>query len=54
MTILYKDNKPFVEGVCLNNLSATIETPFYVYSQKSIIDSYNIFLKENKICFYNL
>ena len=41
MTIFYKNNKPFVEGVCLNKLTETIETPFYVYSQKSIIDSYN-------------
>ena len=46
MTLFYKNNKPFVEGVCLNDLTLAIETPFYVYSQKSITDAYNI-IKES-------
>ena len=29
-----------MEGVCLDELTATIETPFYLYSQKSIEDAY--------------
>ena len=41
MIILYNNKKPFVEGVCLNELTETMETPFYVYSQKSITDAYN-------------
>ena len=41
MTLFFKNGKPFVEGVCLNDLTTTIETPFYIYSQKSIIDAYN-------------
>ena len=40
MIILFKNQKPFIEGVCLDELTSTIETPFYVYSQKSITDSY--------------
>ena len=46
MTLFYKNNKPFVEGVCVNDLTMAIETPFYVYSQKSITDAYNI-IKES-------
>ncbi len=41
MTIFFKNDKPFVEGVCLDELTTNIETPFYIYSQKCIIDSYN-------------
>ncbi len=41
MTLFFKNDKPFVEGVCLDELTTTIETPFYIYSQKSIIDAYN-------------
>ena len=40
MTLYFKNNIPFIEGVNLDDLSKTIETPFYVYSQKKIIDSY--------------
>ena len=40
MIILFKNQKPFIECVCLDDLTSTIETPFYVYSQKSITDSY--------------
>ena len=41
MIILFKNEKPFIEGVCLNELTTTMETPFYVYSQKSITDAYD-------------
>ena len=40
MIILFKNEKPFIEGVCLDELTTTIETPFYLYSQKSITDAY--------------
>ena len=40
MIISFNNNKPFMEGVCLDELTATIETPFYLYSQKSIADAY--------------
>ena len=41
MIISFKNNKPFVEGVALDDLVKSLQTPFYVYSQKSIKDSYN-------------
>ena len=41
MTIIFKNKKPFIEGVCLNEITSAIETPFYVYSQKSITNAYN-------------
>ena len=40
MIILFKNEKPFIEGVCLDELTTTVETPFYLYSQKSITDAY--------------
>ncbi len=40
MIILFKNEKPFIEGVCLDELTTSVETPFYVYSQKSITDTY--------------
>ena len=40
MIILFKNDKPFIEGVCLDELTTTVETPFYLYSQKSITDAY--------------
>ena len=40
MVILFKNDKPFIEGVCLDELTKAIETPFYLYSQKSITDTY--------------
>ena len=41
MIILFKNEKPFIEGVCLDELTTTMETPFYVYSQKCITDAYD-------------
>ncbi len=40
MIISFKNDKPFVEGVCLDELTTAIETPFYLYSQKSITDAF--------------
>ena len=40
MIISFKNDKPFIEGVCLDELTTAIETPFYLYSQKSITDAY--------------
>ena len=40
MIISFKNDKPFIEGVCLDELTTTVETPFYLYSQKSITDAY--------------
>ena len=40
MIISFRNEKPFVEGVCLDKLTTTVETPFYVYSQKSVTDAY--------------
>tara|TARA_B100000029_G_scaffold194903_1_gene192972 strand:- start:1005 stop:2249 length:1245 start_codon:yes stop_codon:yes gene_type:complete len=41
MTIRFKKNEPFIEGVSLVKLTKKIETPFYIYSQKKITDAYN-------------
>ena len=37
MTIIFKNKVPFVEGINLNELVKTVPTPFYIYSQKSIL-----------------
>tara|TARA_Y100000590_G_scaffold51652_1_gene54245 strand:- start:2572 stop:3810 length:1239 start_codon:yes stop_codon:yes gene_type:complete len=41
MIINFQNQQPFIEGVCLDDLTKNIETPFYVYSQKKITESYN-------------
>ena len=41
MAILFKNQKPFIEGVSLDELIQNVETPFYVYSQNSISNAYN-------------
>tara|TARA_B100000579_G_scaffold430461_1_gene443909 strand:- start:5866 stop:7110 length:1245 start_codon:yes stop_codon:yes gene_type:complete len=41
MTIKFKKNEPFVEGVSLLKITSKIETPFYIYSQKTIKDAYD-------------
>ena len=38
--INYKNNKPFVEGVSVEEIANTEKTPFYVYSQSKITDTY--------------
>ena len=40
MSIIVKKENPFVEGINLNQIVKKFDTPFYVYSQKSIIESY--------------
>ncbi len=40
MILNFKNQIPFIEGVNLSNLTKTIETPFYIYSQNKIIDSF--------------
>ena len=41
MILNFDKNLPFVEGVSLNEIILNVDTPFYLYSQKSISDSYN-------------
>ena len=41
MTIFFKDNQPFVEGVCINDLINSQATPFYIYSQEAITATYH-------------
>jgi len=41
MTIFFKDNQPFVEGVCVNDIINSQATPFYIYSQESISSAYH-------------
>ena len=41
MTVIFKNEVPYIEGINLNQLATQIPTPFYVYSQKSILDAYN-------------
>ena len=41
MAIYFKDEKPFIEKVCLNNITDLIQTPFYVYSQQAITEAYH-------------
>ena len=45
MKIYFKDKKPFFEDVCINDLIKSVSTPFYIYSQKTITDSYNYLKK---------
>ena len=46
MTIFFKDNQPFVEGVCVNDIINSQATPFYIYSQEIITTTYHK-LKKN-------
>ncbi|MBI04891.1 MAG: diaminopimelate decarboxylase [Pelagibacteraceae bacterium] len=39
--IKYENNKPFIEGVNLEDIIKTQNTPFYIYSQNKITESYN-------------
>ena len=40
MNITFKDNKAFFEGVCLEDIFHSQNTPFYLYSQKNIEATY--------------
>lgn len=46
MHINFNNHKPFCEGVSLENIINSCTTPFYLYSQKIITDTYND-LKKN-------
>ena len=37
----YKDNCPYVEGVALESINKIQGTPYYVYSQSKITESFN-------------
>ena len=39
--LTYKNNDPYIEGTSLYDLVKVCETPFYVYSQKKIINQVN-------------
>ena len=39
--INYQNNKPFVEGVAIEDIASSHATPMYVYSQKKIEEKYN-------------
>ena len=41
MTLIFKNEVPYVEGINLNELVKLVPTPFYIYSQKSIVDAYS-------------
>jgi len=41
MNIHFKDNMPFFEGVCINDITRSYATPLYLYSQKEITNTYN-------------
>ena len=42
MSIVYKNGTPYLEELNLTELTEKIETPFYIYSQKKIVDRYNL------------
>ena len=55
MTITFNNEIPYIEGINLNELALQVPTPFYVYSQKSILDAYNeIKNKLKKKIFYSI
>ena len=41
MNIQFKENKPFFEGVCIDEITQSCSTPFYLYSHKSIKETYD-------------
>lgn len=46
MDILFNNNRPFIEGVSVDEITKSFSTPLYIYSQKKIEKAYNN-LKEN-------
>ena len=40
MDILFHEGRPFFEEVCIEDIINSLNTPFYLYSQKSIEDKY--------------
>ena len=54
--IRYKKNNLFVENVSVKKLTSQIDTPFYLYSERNIVENYKAFLNNFKksnplICF---
>ena len=41
MSIIFKENEPYLEEVCIKDIIDSNKTPFYLYSQKIIIDTYH-------------
>ena len=41
MTIIFKNEVPYVEGININELVKLVPSPFYIYSQKSISEAYS-------------
>ena len=41
MGLYFKDDKPFIEGQNILELTSKVPTPFYIYSQKVIQENYN-------------
>ena len=55
MTVIFKNEVPYIEGINLNTLVKQVPTPFYVYSQKSIEEAYfEIKNKLKKKIFYSI
>ena len=55
MTVIFKNEVPYIEGINLNELVELVPTPFYIYSQKSISDAYfEIKNKLKKKIFYSI
>ena len=55
MTVIFKNEVPYIEGINLNELVKLVPTPFYVYSQKSIAEAYfEIQNKLKKKIFYSI
>ncbi len=45
MSIKFKNNKPFFEGVNINDITKNYTTPFYLYSQEEISKTYALLKK---------
>ena len=41
MNITFQKQRPFFEGVCIEDIIHSQNTPFYLYSQKNIEETYN-------------
>ncbi len=54
--IRYKNNKLFVENTIVKSIASKYDTPFYLYSNKNIVENYKSFYSNFKkvsplICF---
>ena len=48
MTVIFKNEVPYIEGINLTTLVKQVPTPFYVYSQKSIEDYSKYFRRHHR------